>query len=395
MYNYVFFFIVLSAVIFIYSKVKAFRFLDEHGASRDSNLDGLRAFLAMFVFYHHLMLNYHIIATGKGPYTESTFFNNLGSIGVSIFFMITGYLFWGKIRNNNEINWLSLFSSRLFRIGPLYLFLMAAYCSLVLFKIDFVITYANLENFKSQLSTLFFLGMDSPSYAFMNRSEFLRGIGQTWTLFYEWLFYFSLPILSLITLKKGITATLVCSFVFLCLINNEINGYFFTKLFLLGMLSYEFKQLKNISFEGNKTLTSMITLSLIFMSMYFSNGEHVYNNSSAVCLGLAFLLIVRGCNVFGILNSTGATRIGSMSYSIYMTHGMILSNLFYTDFFKRLIDRSELYMWLYTAIAFIICLSISMLTYQFIERKGIEMGKIFYQIINNKYLSKPEQIKAP
>ncbi|EAX7617831.1 acyltransferase [Salmonella enterica] len=309
--------------------------------------------------------------------------------------MITGYLFWGKIRNNSEIKWLSLFSSRLFRIGPLYLFLMAAYCSQVLFKIDFVITHANLENFKSQLSTLFFLGMDSPPYAFMNKNEFLRGIGQTWTLFYEWLFYFSLPTLSLITLKKGITATLVCSFVFLCLINNEINGYFFTKLFLLGMLSYEFKQLKNISFESNKTLTSLITLSMIFLSMYFSNGEHVYNNSSAVCLSLAFLLIVRGCSVFGILNSTGATRIGSMSYSIYMTHSMIIFNLFYTDLFKSLIDSSELYMWLYTAIAFIICLSISMLTYQFVERKGIEMGKKFRHVINNNFSLKSEDIKAP
>lgn len=395
MYSYTFFFLFLSAVIFIYSKINAFRFLDEHGESRNVNLDGLRAFLAFFVFYHHLIIKYHSIYTGKGPYTESVFFNTLGSIGVSLFFMITGYLFWSKVRKHNDVNWVSLFSSRAFRIGPLYLAVMAFYCLIVLFKIDFQVTSINLDNIRGQLSTLLFLGMDYKPHAFMNRSEFLGYIGPTWSLFYEWLFYLSLPVLALIANKKGVASILTCSFIFLCLINNKVDGYFFSKLFILGMLTYELKNIKIASFEKNNLIASTIVIVLFLISMFFSNGNQVYNNSSAVCLGLAFLLIVRGCSIFGILKTKGATRIGSMSYSIYLTHNMISLLMVQSHFFRSLIVKSEMNMWLCTIVAFVICLSISMFTYQFIERKGVELGRKFLTAVKNKSTPIHQQIKAP
>lgn len=41
---------------------------------------------------------------------------------MSVFFMITGYLFWSRlIVERGQSDWISFFIGRIFRIGPLYL----------------------------------------------------------------------------------------------------------------------------------------------------------------------------------------------------------------------------------------------------------------------------------
>jgi peptidoglycan/LPS O-acetylase OafA/YrhL len=46
----------------------------------------------------------------------------LGPVPVSMFFMITGFLFWSQIiAKRGRPDWLRLYIGRLFRIGPIYL----------------------------------------------------------------------------------------------------------------------------------------------------------------------------------------------------------------------------------------------------------------------------------
>ena len=90
---------VLMAVVMAFAATPAFRFLDhapEQGA-RYAAVDGLRGFLALGVFLTHLFLTHRFIETGLWEPPTSRLYALLGAVGVSAFFMLTGFLFWGKL----------------------------------------------------------------------------------------------------------------------------------------------------------------------------------------------------------------------------------------------------------------------------------------------------------
>ena len=65
--------------------------------SRIHTLDGLRGFLALAVLFHHGAIYHGYLKTGIFALPPSRFYTDLGEAGVAMFFMITGYLFWGQI----------------------------------------------------------------------------------------------------------------------------------------------------------------------------------------------------------------------------------------------------------------------------------------------------------
>jgi peptidoglycan/LPS O-acetylase OafA/YrhL len=65
-------------------------------AVRVSTIDGLRGLLALAVFFHHTAIWHQYLITGEWRFPPSRFYANLGPAGVSMFFMITGYLFWSQ-----------------------------------------------------------------------------------------------------------------------------------------------------------------------------------------------------------------------------------------------------------------------------------------------------------
>ncbi len=61
--------------------------------NRVATLDGLRGFLALAVFFHHAAIYHRFLLDGVWALPPSRFYALLGPVGVSVFFMITGYLF--------------------------------------------------------------------------------------------------------------------------------------------------------------------------------------------------------------------------------------------------------------------------------------------------------------
>jgi len=83
-------------------------------------LDGLRGYLAVCVVATHLFSSYNWHLTGRWEYPESIVYRLASSAPVSIFFMITAFLFWGKIvRSKNSLDWCKLFQSRFYRLIPI------------------------------------------------------------------------------------------------------------------------------------------------------------------------------------------------------------------------------------------------------------------------------------
>src|SRR5450631_2830668 len=91
--------------------------------NREPTLDGLRGLAALMVATHHAALCRIWLATGQWDDAHSKILQLFGPAGVIFFFMLTGYLFWGKTRTvNGRMNPLKLWRGRLYRIAPLYLF---------------------------------------------------------------------------------------------------------------------------------------------------------------------------------------------------------------------------------------------------------------------------------
>lgn len=64
---------------------------------RFASIDGLRGYLAFFVFLHHSAIWYFCLRTGQWKVPPSNLYTHFGQSSVAMFFMITGFLFSLKL----------------------------------------------------------------------------------------------------------------------------------------------------------------------------------------------------------------------------------------------------------------------------------------------------------
>lgn len=116
------FFVLIAACMLVVSGSRVFAHLDATPTGRVhqlETLDGLRGFLALAVFVHHATVTYGYVRTGVWQAPPSRFYTLIGQVGVSLFFMTTGYLFWTKLlEKKGKMNWPAVFVGRFFRIAP-------------------------------------------------------------------------------------------------------------------------------------------------------------------------------------------------------------------------------------------------------------------------------------
>ncbi len=112
--------------------------LTEETLARSSPLDALRGILATAVVCLHFVLTYHLKAEGQWREPDSDLLYNMGVVPVSLFFMITGYLFFGKVYRRTP-DWSELLRSRVLRVMPLYLCVVAVVVLFTLIRTHFVI----------------------------------------------------------------------------------------------------------------------------------------------------------------------------------------------------------------------------------------------------------------
>lgn len=112
----------LMSTYFIYDRLSI-----STTSGRFFTIDGLRGYLAFFVFLHHSCIWYYYLGSGVWANPPNRVFVHFGQIGVSLFFMITGFLFFSKMLDSRKsgVDWLRLYSSRFLRLTPLYVFSMS------------------------------------------------------------------------------------------------------------------------------------------------------------------------------------------------------------------------------------------------------------------------------
>src|SRR3990167_3188135 len=100
---------------------------------RFASIDGLRGYLAFFVFLHHSSIWYFYLRQGQWRIPPSNLYTHFGQSSVAFFFMVTGFLFFSKLIDGKTrgVDWGKLFISRFLRLVPLYLFVMLLLFSVI------------------------------------------------------------------------------------------------------------------------------------------------------------------------------------------------------------------------------------------------------------------------
>lgn len=369
------YFAIVGLILFIFS-TRLFGFLDSVSASehdRSTNLDGIRGILALSVMINHAIVTHRWLLTGQWEIPPAPFYDQLGSLAVAVFFMITGFLFWGKmIANRGEPNFATLYISRLFRIAPVYLVTIAAMTLIVLHRTGFVLhePISVLVIKLLQWSALGLLGgPDFNGYA----SVWIILAGVTWTLRYEWYFYFSLLLISRLSVKRSATIfpLLIIASCFLCSIRWPARDWFLAALFAVGMTISSITQKSPIRRGGNgSSLAALVLLGSIFVGW-----DTPFGTLQVLLAGMFFYLICSGTSIFGLLRTKAAQRLGHVSYSIYLLQGPVMTVLFALPEVRLFSLASNNAYWCIVAACALILASISSCTYMLIERPGIEFGR--------------------
>jgi peptidoglycan/LPS O-acetylase OafA/YrhL len=92
-------------------------------------------------------------------------------------------------------------------------------------------------------------------------------------------------------------------------------------------------------------------------------------------LGAAFLLIGSGADVFGILRTRPARRLGNISYGIYLLQGPVFAAASAIEAVRALDVGSPIGHWTVAMLEAIVLVSLATCTHRFIERPGIDLGR--------------------
>ncbi|WP_217188890.1 acyltransferase family protein [Enterobacter soli] len=348
------------------------------GNQRFDTLDGLRGLAALSVAIHHSFFFFGYAKYGKwsinyigGGYPQ-VIIDYLGKGSVSMFFMITAFLFWGKILCKAEkVDWIDFYIKRFFRIVPLYVVVVFAALLYVLINIK-----SKFELFPYVRDTFYWLTFDffgTPNInGFPNSYTIVSGV--FWTLSFEWVFYFMLPVLSVFAVSKKSSAFIVCTmfavsaFIFYFNIGIRFWTQIHVLCFIIGAACahlYKFypdfmRKLKSPDF-------SVIAIALLGVCIYLFDAP--YSHAPTILIGITFLIVSCGNSVFGILKLRVMKMLGAISFSVYLLHGIT-----YTVIFSPLIKSGVSYQAAIT-ITIPAIIALSTVSYLFIEKKFISKGQ--------------------
>lgn len=328
---------------------------------RRSPLDGLRGILALSVMTHHFYLTYQYKLTGSWTASTSLLLENLGGTSVSVFFLITGYLFLKKIQTPN-LDWKSLYLGRIKRIMPLF-YAVVIVISGITFYVETVVNARYLT--ASQVFMWFFKWLIFYGDNFLDSPSWLMIAGVHWSLLYEWTFYFSLPMIYLLIHKKFPPLFILALSLGLCSFYYYLtyNPVFYYVLFGIAYLVILLKQgFKKILASQSLWLSMLLIILTIFIYLFTKS----YTWVQFLLLGGLFGCIANGYTFHNLLLNKGLCLLGDTSYSIYLWHGVVLYIMF-TLIPIYEIQHGLLQYYAFYPLIFAIIVVISLLSYRYIE----------------------------
>lgn len=297
---------------------------------RFTSIDGLRGYLAFFVFVHHACVWYFYLHNGQWQVPPSHAYTHFGQSSVALFFMITGFLFWSKLLDGQAkgINWVRLYQSRLVRLVPLYLLVLSLLLLIVAIRSGFVWQQPWATQLAPLRYWLLFTAGGMPDLnGVANTSHIVAGV--TWSLPYEWLFYLLLPLVGW-RMKIPMPRLILLLGVGGLLWWYSWRPDRLSMLFFLGGINAAYwvrrERFCDWARGAPASLLALAALLLVIVSfdgLYDLPGKWL-KYLPLLLLSLVFAIIAGGNTLFGLLQLPVSRMLGEISYSIYLLHGMLL-----------------------------------------------------------------------
>lgn len=291
---------------------------------RYSTIDGLRGYLAFAVFLSHSSIWYFYLHFGRWDVPQSNFYTHLGQSSVTLFFMITGFLFWSKLLDGRvqPIDWSRLYLSRLFRLVPLYLVSVACLVFVSLYTAGFQLR----ESISSLgLHTAQWLAFTIPGIAPVNGfADTVPLAGAVWSLPYEWLFYAFLPIGAFCLRVGPPIPWLIFSIAAVATLTTVMPEVRAPMLYAFG---------GGISAAGLARVSVIRTtlaqgawglIAIVCLGMTTWLFPTAYTVPALVLLASGFTIIACGNSIYGILEWSPSVVLSEMGYSLYLLHSVVL-----------------------------------------------------------------------
>lgn len=345
----------------------------EPSSGRFQTIDSFRGFLALGVFLHHSNIWNGYLQNNKWESPASKLYQQFGHTSVVFFFMITSFLFVTKLLNTGRqsFNFKSFFLGRFFRLVPMF------YFSLMLS----IITIMTIEHWHLNVPLSQFLSSLLPWLGFnitwvsINNSPYtsITDAGVTWSLPYEWLFYFGLPLLSLLFLKKKPQIKYILISIVFILLFRQFHS-------ILDFNTYSFgggivAAIANRSSAFRKFSASYIGV-LIIIACFLMIGFTENREVQLIYTSIIFSLIACGNHLLGILKSKTLQFLGDICYSTYLLHGITIFTTFYFVLgFAQVKAMSQVhYCYLIIGITPILII-VSYLGFKYIEQPFMKIGR--------------------
>ncbi len=335
-------------------------------------IDGLRGFLAIFVFIHHSDVWYYFLRTKEWSFPPTYIYSHLGPTSVAMFFMITAFLFFSKLIDayKGGLDWLKLYVSRITRIVPLYLFAITVLFLLVGYLSGFTLKEPG-SNVLLELGQ--WIAFMEPDINLVYGTRLIVA-GVVWSLAFEWVFYFSLALVGRTFFRIRTTQSILFFSVIGLLLFLFILFYFYPygmwrrmSPFMGGIAAAFLVRNDKLRQWMSKDWVAMVILPLLLWVLFFYPS--VYELVPYVVVTLSFIAIACGNSFFGILTHSFCRTLGQISYSIYLLHGILLFVTF--EFVLGTGRASQLLAWehwLVVGVCSIVLVLLCSLTYHFIEK---------------------------
>jgi peptidoglycan/LPS O-acetylase OafA/YrhL len=304
---------------------------------RFATLDGLRGLLALCVVLHHAFVWFHY-AHGQGwQADDSRLFLHFGQTGVALFFMLTAFLFVGRVldaRARGDVDWLQFYVSRVLRLTPAYWLAMVLMLGVLALATTWHVDGAGdgvvqrgWPDIVSASAVWFgFTMLGRPAIdAYLNTPSITAAV--TWSLAYEWSFYLVLPLVAVLlraSARMPAWALLVGLGGALWIGISDLRLALAWPFLGGGVAALLVRQPRFVAFAQGRLAGAIAVAALVSVVLFAAGG-----NDPLALVGstLAFSLVAGGNSLSGLLTLRAARALGAMGYSLYLLHGIVLYTL--------------------------------------------------------------------
>lgn len=342
---------------------------------RLGQIDGLRGYLAFFVMADHFS-TWTALSRGGGGWRAAPdqVLVNFGQMAVSLFFMITGFLFLPKVRHGlGRFDWRGVYISRLFRILPLQAVVVIVISLIALIRQDFVIGHSWIS-YPARVA-LWMTSLGQPALFGYQDSGMVNAY-VLWSLRYEWTFYLIvMPLIAFVTSWRAIERRPILLAGALPLMGYVAHWLHPAPLFLDSLILFGVGMLVRLT-EGRwrrfaGPAAAIVAAAALAGAVAFAVNP--FNPAVILALGLFFLCVASDNRFGGLMSNRAALVLGECSFGIYMLHAIVL-DLVFVGFADRLaawpLSATIL---LFPPLAAIVMI-VAIAAHLYVERPFIRMG---------------------